>query len=45
MINKVLIFCKKSFGENLQVMFHQDDFVVYKNGNFHAQIFYSEIED
>lgn len=41
--NKVLVFCEKEFGKNLNVFFHHTDFHVYKNGEFLAQIFYSEI--
>jgi hypothetical protein len=43
LINKVLNFCEKEFGKNLNVFFHKDDFTVYQNGEYIAQIFYSEI--
>ena len=43
MINKVLNFCEKEFGKNLNVFFHKDDFTVYQNGEYVGQFFYSEI--
>jgi hypothetical protein len=40
---KVLTFCQKNYGDNLNVFFHHTDFYIYKNGEFIAQIFYSDI--
>ena len=40
---KVLRFCQKNYGDNLNVFFHHTDFHVYQNGEFIAQVFYSDI--
>lgn len=42
---KILDFCAKEYGENLTVFFHSSDFHIYKNGEFIAQFFYSDIPE
>ena len=44
-IDKVLKFCEsyREEGNEIQVFFHETDFVIYENGHYRAQCFYEEI--